>query len=162
MARRRARRGSARPVLDFLTRLVRRLLQFLRRLLERLGLLRRRDRRRRPSDLPFFTVEVDDMANVRLRWTLPEVALDQRPIKHVAIDVRIVPDEGEPPPWSRVNEVSPPATELLIEQIGAGRREFRGVVVDAADEESPNPRIVQVDVPFRGPSDLVELTATLE
>lgn len=110
-----------------------------------------------PADLESLIAEVDGM-NVLLTWTLPEPTSTQRPIAHVRIDVRVEDVEE----WTPVNDVDTSQTELTIQDVAPGVREYRGVVVDDSGTESTNPKQVTVEIPYDPPSDLETFEATLQ
>jgi hypothetical protein len=95
------------------------------------------------------------MSNVRLFWTLPTPSPRQRPISHVRIEARVSSDL----PWTPINEVAPPATDLVIQDAAPGEWFYRGIVVDTAGAESAAVAAEPVEVPFDGPSALVAFAA---
>lgn len=128
--------------------------QFLRKLLRWLlglfGLLKRPDR------LVLFKLEIDGMSDVRLSWELPTPTVSQRPIDHVRIEARVV----GAPDWAEINQVTPPTTELVVQDIASGDWEFRGIVVDTDGDES-SPVAGSVSVPFDPPSPLTSFEVQL-
>lgn len=128
--------------------------RLLRWIFKLLGLLRD------PSDLT--SLEYDDMDG-RLNWTLPEPTARQQELSHVLIEGRLVdPDTGEAGDWGILGEVPAPETTLLITNMTIGDWEFRGTVFDTDGRSSKNPLMTTGRVDFDAPSDLQELTFTLE
>ena len=126
----------------------------IRWILGLLGLLKE------PSDL--LSLEYDAM-NGRLNWVLPTPTARQQALSHVLIEGRLVDLEaGTAGEWGILGEVDAPGTTLLITDITIGDWEFRGTVFDTDGKSSQNPLIATGRVDFDPPSDLQELTFTLE
>ena len=115
---------------------------------------------KKPSPLKSLTLEVYDMSNARLAFTLPTPTIFQRPLAAVRIDARVSVDL----PWTEIAlvdvSVATPPTDVLIEDVAPGTWFYQGIVVDAAGRTSP-PLSATLDVDFDDPSPLVAFTATL-
>lgn len=101
-----------------------------------------------PSPLQSF-IEVHDMSDVRLFWTLPTPTNRQRPISHVRIEARVSQDL----PWTPIAEVDAPATETTIEDAAPGEWMYQGIVVDNSGAES-TPLEAAASVDYDDPSPL--------
>jgi hypothetical protein len=112
-----------------------------------------------PGDLISLRAEYV-AGNVRLNWVLPSVGGRQAALDHVLIEGRVVADPELP--FTALNEVPVTETTLLLEQVSPGEWEYQGTVFDTNGAKSQNPKRVLITVPFDGPGDLGEFTATLE
>ena len=97
------------------------------------------------------------MASIRLTWVLPTPTARQRPIDHVRIEARLAPSL----PWTEINQVAAPGTELLVADLAPGDWSFQGIVVDTLLEES-TPVEAIASISFDAPDPLVTFTATVE
>lgn len=107
-----------------------------------------------PSPLQSFTLEVHDMSDVRLYWTLPQPTQRQRPISHVRIEARVSADQ----PWTAIADVPAPTSELVIQDVAPGDWFYRGIVVDEGERASA-PLNATVAVDFDDPSPLGAFSA---
>jgi hypothetical protein len=112
---------------------------------------------KKPGRVKRFTAEVDEMANVRLTWQLPNVSPRQRPLAYTQIETRV----SDTLPWTSVAEVEAPAEELLIEDSAPGDWFFRAYAVD--DRGNTGAEVfAQVGVDFDAPGAVTGFTAVVE
>jgi hypothetical protein len=110
-----------------------------------------------PKKLKRFRVEVDEMSNVRLTWTLPTPSNRQRPISHVAISARV----SDTLPWTPIAAVDAPATELLIQDVAPGVWYYAAIVLDDRGNES-QPVYADTALPYDKPSAVSGFSAAVE
>lgn len=110
-----------------------------------------------PKPLKRFTVEVDEMSNVRLTWQLPTPSNRQRPISHVGISARVSADL----PWTPIANVPAPQAELVIENVDPGTWYYAAIVVDDQGSES-DPAYADTSLAYDPPSAVGGFTATVE
>ena len=117
---------------------------------------------RKPGKVQQFNAEVDEMANVRLTWVLPNVSTRQRPLAHTTIDARVSADL----PWTPIanvpaNSADTPTTEAVLEDVAPGTWFYRARAFDDQGTDG-NPAHAQVSVGFDRPGTISEFVATLE
>jgi len=96
------------------------------------------------------------MSNIRLNWTIPVPTVRQRPLAGIRIDARV----SEDLPWTELDTVL--TDSFLIQDVAPGTWTFQLTVIDTAGRESRNPATIVVDVDFDDPSDVTDLTFTIE
>lgn len=86
------------------------------------------------------------MANVRLRWILPSVRQNGRPLDVSSIagtEIAISANGGAD--FTVTDVVPSPVTELVINELEPGTWVFRGVVLDSAGRRS-NPSVAEITI----------------
>lgn len=97
-------------------------------------------------------------SNVRLTWVLTEPSSSQAAIAATRIDARV----SDELPWTEINTVAAPDSELLVENVAPGTWFYRAVALDAGGREAEDQPTVSLDVPFELPPGVTELAVALE
>jgi hypothetical protein len=114
--------------------------------------------RKKPSKIKRFNVELIDMSNVRLTWSLPTVSARQAEIQHVEISLRV----NESFPWTLQDIIATASVqELLLVDVAPGTYFYQGVVVDIEGNRG-NPVETFVNIGVESPGEISNFTATLE
>ena len=113
---------------------------------------------KKPGKVNQLKLEIVDMSNILVTWTLPEVTARQRPIQHTEISVRVDPSL----PWTVQDVVVPGSVqELSFFDVAPGDHYYQAVIVDV-DGLRGAPVETSVNVPFDPPGTVTTLTATLQ
>lgn len=97
------------------------------------------------------------MSNVRLRWVLPVPTSRQRALARTVIEGRVASNL----PWTVLNAVTAPGSELLLTDHPPGEWEFRATVVDVGGASSSQVTTT-LAISFDPPSPVTDFTATVE